>query len=163
MSEYITLSQAKLHLRVDEGLTVDDDLITDLIGSAIDWAENYTNRSLAELLEIDSPADSIAIAMADPKTSWPEGCPSDSHVWDFQRLEWCDTTSWASGDFRSFWARNPQYAFEQRNDALPLRRDAKNALLLWIQSRYDRNPDSMALLETAAQNQLWPYRKALGV
>lgn len=163
MSEYITLAQAKLHLRIDEGLTVDDDLITDLIGASIDWAENYTNRSLAELLELNSPADSAAVPAPDPKGSWPDGCPSEAHVWDFHAAEWCDTSLWQRGNWTSYWARNPQNTFQQTDDALPLRRDAKNALLLWIQSRYDRNPDSMALLQTTAENQLWPYRKALGV
>lgn len=163
MSEYITLAQAKSQLRIDDGLTADDDMIAGLIGSAIDWAENYTNRSLAELLEINSPADSTAIAESDPKTSWPDGCPSDAHVWDFHANEWCDTSLWQRGNWTSFWARNPQNTFQQTDDALPLRRDVKNALLLWIESRYDKNPDNFVMLQTAAENQLWPYRKAMGV
>jgi hypothetical protein len=163
MSTYITLAQAKAQLRVDDGITADDQLITDLIGASIDWAENYTNRSLGELLEIDSPADSAAIPITDPKSQWPEGCPSESHIWDFAALIWVDTATWQRGNWTSFWARNPQYVYDNRDDALPLRRDIKNALLMWIESRYDKNPENFVMLQTAAENQLWPYRKALGV
>jgi hypothetical protein len=163
--DYITLNQAKAQLNIDLGLTVDDDKITDLIGAAIDWAENDTNRSLSELLELNSPDDSKAVPVADPKSLWPEGCPSNSHVWDFYGLRWVDTASWMQSDYRAFWATNPQYqpGFEQRDDALPLRRDVKNALLMWIESRYDKNPENFLMLQTAAEQQLWPYRKALGV
>lgn len=163
MSTYITLVQAKAQLRVDEGITVDDDLITDLIGAAIDWAENYTNRSLGELLEVNSPLDSAATPIEDPKSRWPDGCPSDAHVWDFYANEWCDTSLWQRGNWTSYWARNPQNTFNQADDASPLRRDVKNALLMWIESRYDKNPENFVLLQTAAENQLWPYRKALGL
>lgn len=156
MSEYITLAQAKSHLRVDT--TVDDDQIQDLIGAAIDWAENYTNRSLGELLELNSPPDSAAKPIPDP--SWPEGRPSNSHVWDCDANIWVDTEFWDANDYRVWWARFPQ---TMRDDALPLRRDVKQALLIYMETLYDRNIDNMVLYEQRAQNMLWPYRKELGV
>lgn len=158
MSTYITLNQAKAQLRIDAGLSVDDDQITDMIGAAVDWAENYTNRSLGELLELNSPPDSAAVPIPDP--TWPEGRPSPAHVWDRDCGEWIDTSFWGQDDYRSWWARFPSGA---RDDALPLRRDVKQAILLYMETLYDRNVENLELLETRAQNMLWPYRRALGV
>lgn len=44
-AEPITLTEAKLHCRVDSDLTADDDLIEGLITAAREWAENHTRRS----------------------------------------------------------------------------------------------------------------------
>jgi Phage gp6-like head-tail connector protein len=158
MSTYITLAQAKAQLRIDASLTVDDDQIRDMIGAAVDWAENYTNRSLGELLELNSPQDSIAVPVPDP--TWPEGRPSRSHVWDIDCNDWVDTAFWDPGDYRAWWARFPQ---TERDDALPLRRDVKQAILIYIETLYDRNIENIAIYESKAKDMLWPYRRALGV
>ena len=156
MSTYISLTEAKAQLNVT--ISDDDDKIQGMIGAAIDWAENYTNRSLGELLELNSPPDSDAKPIPDP--TWPDGRPSDAHVWDRDLTCWVDTTEWGQADYRSWWARFPS---DQRNDSLPLRRDVKQAILLYVETLYDRNPENFTLFETRAQNMLWPYRRALGV
>jgi hypothetical protein len=158
MSTYITLNQAKAQLNVDLGVTADDDKIQDMIGAAIDWAENYTNRSLGEMLELNSPPDDIAKPIPDP--TWPEGRPSNAHVWDRDVNLWVDTGFWGQDDYRVWWARFPS---GERDDALPLRRDVKQAILMYVETLYDRNPENFTLLESRAQNMLWPYRRALGV
>lgn len=46
--EPITLAEAKLHLRVDTGITDQDTLITGLIRGARGWVESYCRRSLVQ-------------------------------------------------------------------------------------------------------------------
>jgi hypothetical protein len=158
---YISLSEAKRQLRIDDSLTIHDDEINMLIGSAIDWAENYTNRSLGELLEVNSPADSAAVPIPDPKQ--PIGdCPGAGWEWDGDGGLWVDTAGWRGPDFLSFWARNPPRG-QQIDNALPLRRDAKAGILLYLQTLFDRNIADLPLLEKRAEQLLWPYRRAMGV
>lgn len=155
---YISLSEAKRQLRIDDDLTIHDAEISMLIGAAIDWAENYTNRSLGELLELNSPADSSAIPVPDPPQN---ACPGAGFEWDAGILDWVDTSGWGGEDFRSFWARNPPPA--QLDDALPLRRDVKAALLFYVQILFDRDPAIADKQTLQAQNMIWPYRRAMGV
>jgi hypothetical protein len=151
-SPYITLAQAKAQLSIDESNTYFDDRIQDLIGAAIDWAENFTNRSLGELLEIDSPADSAAVPLPDPKDS-----PTPNHFW--YSGDWVDTTLWNPDEWRNYWAKNPI----EQDQSKALRRDVKAGILLYLETLFDRNIENFALLEKRAQDMLWPYRIALGV
>lgn len=43
--EPIALDEAKVHLRVDDGVSDDDNLITTLVAAARQWAENFTGRA----------------------------------------------------------------------------------------------------------------------
>lgn len=147
---YITLAEVKSQLAIDPDLVVDDARLTRLIGVAIDWAENYTQRSLAELLVLDSPTDSSASPAPNPK---------DSPAWRGRRDLEFDAGSWTPDEWCTYWAANPI----QQDQSSALRRDVKEALLLKIETLYDRNVDNMALLETTALNMLFPYRIAMGV
>lgn len=149
---YITLAEAKAQLSIDDGLTQWDDRIQALIGASIDWAENFTQRSLGELLELNSPADSAAVLLPDPKDS-----PGPQHF--FYENEWVDTSFWTPDNWRTYWAKNPI----QQDQSKPLRRDVKAAILLYLETLFDRNTENMALLEKRATDMLWPYRIALGV
>lgn len=47
-AELVTLADAKAHLRVDEDLTDEDDLVTTLRDAAIDLVESYLHRALLQ-------------------------------------------------------------------------------------------------------------------
>jgi uncharacterized phiE125 gp8 family phage protein len=47
-TEPITLAEAKLHLRIEDGVTADDDLVTALIVAAREQAEHETRRALIQ-------------------------------------------------------------------------------------------------------------------
>ena len=145
---YISLAEAKGQLSIDEGLTLHDDRIKFLIGAAIDWAENFTQRSLGELLELNSPADSSAVALPDPKDS-PNFVAPPVAGWD----------SWGDGEWRSWWAANPIMG----SDAKPLRRDVKAAVLMRLELLFDRNVDNWELIEQTTEQMLTPYRIGMGV
>jgi hypothetical protein len=151
---YISLEQAKAQLSIDDGLTIHDQRICDMVGAAIDWAENFTQRSLGELMELDSPSDASATPQADPKDR-----PSRHHIWYDD--DWIDTSLWVPDDWRRHWAENPNPA--AIDQSRPLRRDVHAAILLYMETLFDRNTDNLAILETRAENMLWPYRIALGV
>jgi hypothetical protein len=157
----IALTEAKQQLSIDDALTMHDERINLLIGAAIDWAENYTQRSLGELLELDSPSDSGASPLPDPIDS-PR---ADEHFEEpgeraFNIGGLGDTSGWGddeqSGDDD---AGNPI----RRDDSRPLRRDVKLALLLWIEGKFDRNVTNWDKIETTCQQMLSPYRIGLGV
>lgn len=151
---YISLADAKGQLSIDEGLTIHDDRIEFLIGSAIDWAENFTCRSLGELLELDSPADSSAVPLPDPKDS-----PSFARGNFGPVISAEDWQGWNADTWRDFWAKNPVL----QNDAKPLRRDVKAAVLLKLELLFDRNTDNWELIEETAEQMLTPYRIGMGV
>lgn len=153
---YITLDEAKSQLGVDPDLTVDDARIQRLIGAAIDWAENFTQRSLGELLELNSPTDSSATPLPNPKDS-PSWANGRQLPWDQDPS--VDFSLWTPDQWHDYWRQNPV----QVDASAPLRRDVKEAILLKLETLYDRNVDNMALLETTALNMLQPYRIAMGV
>jgi hypothetical protein len=154
---YISLTEAKGQLSIDADLTIHDDRIQFLIGSAIDWAENFTQRSLGELLELNSPADTIAVPLPDPKdspswsppTTWPLAGVIGVEGWQ----------NWDEKTWRDFWKNNPIL----QDDAKPLRRDVKAAILLKIELLFDRNVDNWELIENTACTLLFPYRIGMGV
>lgn len=148
---YITLTEAKEQLAIDEGLTIHDDRIKRLIGTVIDWAENLTQRSLGELLELNSPTDSSAVPLPDPKDS-----PSFPRVDEPIEL---DRSTWTDEQWREYWANNPILVDSSKS----LRRDVKEALLLKLESLFDRNPETMGPLAELAVEMIWPYRKGMGV
>jgi hypothetical protein len=154
---YITLTEAKEQLSIDDGLTTHDARIELLIGAAIDWAENYTQRSLGELLELNSPADAGATPLPDPKDSpsWskPETWPGPGVI-GVEGWEGWDEKTW-----RNYWMNNPIL----RDDAKPLRRDVRAAILLKIELLFDRNVDNWKLIEDTAEQMLFPYRIGMGV
>jgi hypothetical protein len=159
-SPYITLEEAKDQLAIDYGLTIHDQRILRIIGGATDWAENFTQRSLGELLELNSPADSNAVPLPDPKDS-----PHRPPVWiepgdqPFPIDGIGGNEDWTAEQWAAHWKANPI----MQDDSKPLRRDVKEAILLKIEILFDRNIDNMALLETTAENLLWPYRIGMGV
>jgi len=159
-SPYISLSAAKRQLRIDEGNQLHDIEIQDAIDGAVDWAENYTNRSLSELVELNSPPDSAATPVADPAK--PSGL-SDDFIFDRSSLDWVDTSGWRQANYRAYWANNPGVEFGRSDESLPLRRDLKMGILLYMQTLFDRNIEDLPLLEKRAKDLLWPYRKAMGV
>ena len=159
-SPYISLSAAKRQLRIDDANQLHDLEIQDAIDGAVDWAENYTNRSLGELVEVNSPADSAATPISDPAK--PSGL-GDDFIFDRSCADWVDTSGWRQANYRAYWANNPGVSFGASDDSQPLRRDAKMGILLYMQTLFDRNIDDLTLLEKRAMDLLWPYRKAMGV
>lgn len=101
---YISLEEAREQCGIDPDMAFHDARLTRLIKAAVDWAENFTERDLAEMV-LDSPQDSPG-----------------------------------SG----------------------LKEDVKSALLLHIESEFDRDPDTFDLLVKRAHDLLWPYRVGLG-
>lgn len=154
---YVTLEDAKEQLSIDAGLTIHDTRIVKLIGAAEDWAENFTQRSLAELMELDSPRDSDQTAAPDPVDS-PKIPPWNSQL---PPPDWLTLPQaiWSTQQWQMYWANNPIH----QDQAKPLRRDVYAAILLYMESLFDRNTDNFELLETRAQALLFPYRIALGV
>lgn len=148
---YITLQEAKDQLSIDYSNTTWDQRIADLIGASIDWAENFLNRSLGEMLELDSPTDESAVPEPDPKDSpnftyWMNGA-------------WVDTSRWSAEEWGEYWQKNP--AMEDHSQ--PLRRDLKAGILIYLETLFDRNVENMVILEKRATDLLWPYRIDLGV
>jgi len=165
MSTFITLTEAKEHLSIDPGLTVHDKRINRLIGASIDWAENYTQRSLGELLQLDSPRDSLAVPEADPVES-PNVDPdflATAALWG-SGYDWSlSTDQWQPGQFKCYWAnylaKNPVL----EDHSHPERRDVQQACLMMVELMFDRNVANFEDLTNAAQNLLWPYRIGMGV
>jgi hypothetical protein len=168
-SPLITLTEAKQQLSIDDGLTIHDARIEMLIGAATDWAQNYTQRSLGELLELDSPADSGTSPVPDPVDS-PTFIPVLPAAPD-QLAEGLtgivggvpmamdDNDVWTEDSWRRYWANNPILS----DSSKPLRRDVKAAILLQVELLFDRNTDNFELLEQRAEQLLAPYRVGLGV
>jgi hypothetical protein len=158
---YISLDEAKGQLSVDAGLTIHDQRIALLIGAAIDWAENFTQRSLGELEELDSPRDSEAEPLPDPKDSPQfEGNPNLTAQVGFVGVEgFRGDLGWTEKNYLDYWAHNPLAVDSSR----PLRRDVKAAILLKIEVLFDRNTDNWELIEDTAESMLFPYRVAMGV
>lgn len=158
---YVSLSEAKAQLRIDEGLTIHDAEIERLIGAAIDWAENYTNRSLGELMELDSPRDSSAVPLPDPKDSpGLAGFPANAIFPLDASFDWgIDPDLWRPLQWQCYYQNNPIQIDQSR----PLRRDAHAAILIYMQVLFDRDPVTMDDQVKFAQNMIWPYRINLGV
>lgn len=47
-TDIISLADAKIYLRIDDGQNVDDAQITTMIQGALQWVENYTNQIFVE-------------------------------------------------------------------------------------------------------------------
>lgn len=154
---FVTLEEAKDQCSIDPGLTLHDRMLRRLIGAAVDLAENYTQRSLGELLELNSPRDSTAVPEPDPKNSpacFPSGLPAGCAFpagWDWQ----IDYGLWSPAQWHAWWAANPI----QQDHSKPLRRDIHEALLLLVQSLFDQDPDA----KQTALDMLYPYRIGMGV
>ena len=155
---YISLTEAKEQLSIDDGLTIHDARIERLIGAAIDWAENFCGRSLGELMELNSPADDSAVPLPEPVDSptfvTPPVAGGVIGVQGFNDWAYWDEKTW-----RDYWKNNPILA----NDAKPLRRDVKEAILMKIEQMFDRNTDNWQLLESTTESMLFPYRIGMGV
>jgi hypothetical protein len=155
---YISLQEAKDQLSIDYSNDTWDARLAMLIGACIDWAENYLNRSLGELLLLDSPRDSDAVPLPNPVDS-----PRGEDIRDRMRFwadgEWIDTTLWTPDQWRTYWQQNPV----QEDHSSPLRRDLKAGILLYLETLFDRNPENMVLLEKRATDLIWPYRIDIGV
>lgn len=167
MSTYITLAQAKSALRIDPGLTVDDQYITDLIGAAEDWAENFTNRSLAQLMQFtNSPTDSGVSPAPEPIDS-----PAGDAGWvDPAGLDWGGGFDWTLGISswsaeQLIWANSVNSNPVQSDASVTSRqrRDVHAAILLYLTTLYDQDVATIELLEQRATDMLWPYRIGLGV
>lgn len=157
LGTYVTLEDAKEQLSIDESLTIHDVRIKKLIGAAEDWAENFTQRSLGELMELDSPRDSDQTALPDPVDS-PHKPPWNCALPEPDWLGWPQST-WTVQHWQMYWANNPIH----KDQSKPLRRDVYAGILLYMESLFDRNTDNFVLLQKRAEDLLWPYRIALGV
>ena len=165
MSTYVSLADAKAQLSIDDSLTIHDRRISLLIGAAEDWAENFTQRSLAELMTLDSPTDSGVTAVPDPKDSPIVG--GDGPLWNslYAAPSWLNSpqAQWTAQNWQYYWGNwntgNPVATDHSR----PLRRDVYSAILLWLETLFDRNTDNTELLQNQAMAMLMPYRQALGV
>lgn len=153
---FVTVEEAKQQLAIDEGLTIHDARIKRLIGAAIDMAQNYTQRSLGELLELDSPSDSSALPLPDPKDS-PSLNGYINLLLDADPS--IDYSQWSPGQWHAYWAANPI----MMDQAQPLRRDVKEAILLFVECLFDRNIDNIPILKQMGYDMLQPYRIAMGV
>jgi hypothetical protein len=153
---YISLTEAKDQLSIDAGLTEHDARITRLIGAAIDWAENFCGRSLGQLLELNSPADSPTTPLPEPTDSPHYSSPPYlSGVVGLQG--WSE--GWTMRDWQDYYRNNPLLA----NYARPLRRDVKEAILMRVELLFDRNTDNWELLDKTSTDMLMPYRLGMGV
>lgn len=163
---FITLAEAKDQLSIDEGLTIHDNRINLLIRAAVSWAENYTQRSLAQLMELDSPPADSGIPAPSPVDS-PRLDHENRFIDPGERAfsiagltEGIDTTMWSEDQWREHWGN--QNPIAQTYDD-PTRSDIKCAILLKIEQLFDRNVANMKLLEETAQQMLMPYRVGMGV
>ena len=127
-----------------------------MIGATIDWAENYTQRSLGELLELNSPTDSSATALPEPVDS-PDNRALINSKFDIDPT--IDTSLWNPAQWHEYWRLNPVEIDSSR----ALRRDVKEALLIKLEALFDRNPETMQPMSVYAENMLFPYRKGMGV
>lgn len=152
---YISLTEAKEQLSLDEGLKLHDARINRLIGAAIDWAESFTGRSLGELLELNSPSDESAVPLPDPKDS--PSFTGEAGVGLDVALD--GRENWDEHTWRNFWRNNPIL----RDDSQSLRRDVKEAILMRIELLFDRNTDNWELLDKTSTDMLFPYRIGMGV
>lgn len=155
---YITLTEAKEQLSIDDALTIHDNRIERLIGAAVDWAENFCGRSLGELLELNSPTDESAVPLPEPRDS-PHfvAVPAEVGVIGIQGFN--DWAYWNEKTWQAYWKNNPILA----NNAQPLRRDVKEAILMKIEQLFDRNTDNWELLESTSESMLFSYRIGMGV
>lgn len=157
---YVTLQDAKEHLAIDEGLTIHDSRIMLCIGAAEDYAENYTQRSLAELMLLDSPADADQTAAPEPDpltVRWNQ---------NFPRPDWIDTPIhlWDATQWHFYWQCNPlPTADTAHGNAKPLRRDVYSAIMLKMETLFDRNTDNSKMLADTCDTMLTPYRLRMGV
>jgi hypothetical protein len=154
---YVTLEEAKSQLALDDGITVHDARIKRLIGAAIDMAEDYTNRSLGELLELNSPSDSSAVPLPNPKDSPSCWQAEANRLFDLDPT--IDAALWTPEQWHEYWRKNPI----QQDQSMSLRRPVKEAILLLVEVLFDRNPQTMKDLTAMAYNLLSPYRIAQGV
>jgi hypothetical protein len=157
-SEYITLEEAKEQLAIDDGLTIHDQRILRCIGAAIDYAENYTGRSLCQLMELTTPTDSSVVACQDPVDSPNIWRAAHQNLFD-QDDPTLDFPFWSAEQTRAYWADNPI----RMDHSQSLRRDVKEAILLKMEVLFDRNPETMVMFNNAVDSALFPYRIALGV
>ena len=152
--ELITLAEAKAQISMDEGFTADDARLTLLIGTVIDWAQNFTQRPLGELLVLATPADADAVPLADPVAPLPVasvfGTVSDIVGGSYD---------WSTAQWLSFLDSDPRL----HDRSVALRRDVKAACLLQLELLYDRNVDNFDLLNVRSHDLLQPYRMGLGV
>jgi hypothetical protein len=157
---FISLTEAKEQLSIDDGLTIHDNRINLLIRAAVSWAENYTQRSIGQLMELDSPPADSGVPAPSPKDS-----PSHRGPWippgeqPFSIGGLGDTAGWTEDQWRAHWKANPI----SQDDSDPTRSDIKAAILLKIEQLFDRNTDNWQLLEDTAQQMLSPYRIGMGV
>jgi hypothetical protein len=161
-STFISLADMKDQLAIDQGITIHDRRIEILIGAAIDWAENFTQRSLGEMLELDSPTDSSAVPLPDPKDS-PGGPPP---VWvepGDQPFavggEVIGIDGWTPERYARQWEQNPI----RQDDSKPRRRDLKSGIMLMVEILFDKNVGNMKLLQDTAETLLHNYRIGMGV
>lgn len=73
-AEPVSLARAKAHLRIEDGFTLDDELIGAYISAARDQAEKYCNRSFASadfflLLPFLPGGSAVPVSLPDPLTS----------------------------------------------------------------------------------------------
>ncbi len=157
---FITLAEAKDQLSIDADLTVHDNRINLLIRGAIAWAENYTQRSLAQLMELDSPpADSGVPAPSPVDSPRLDGHFIEPGERQFD-LAGLGDPDWTEDQWRDHW-RNLNPIAQDYSD--PTRSDIKCAILLKIETLFDRNVANTKLLEETAEQMLMSYRVGLGV
>lgn len=156
---FITLGDAKGQLSIDDDLTLHDVRIQDLIGAAIDWAENFCGRSLGQLLPLSSPSDGAAVALPEPVDS---PAFNNSLGWENPDIGVEGFNDWRYWDERT-WARYYRNNPLLQNNAATLRRDLKQAILMRIEIFFDRNVDNWALLDKTSTDMLFPYRIGMGV
>ncbi len=159
---FITLTEAKEQLSIDEGLTIHDARINLLIRAAISWAENYTQRSLAQLMQLDSPPADSGVPAPSPVDS-PRLDHENRFVDPGERpfnMAGLGDPDWTEDQWRDHWRNLNPIAQDYSN---PERSDIKCAILLKIEQLFDRNVANMSLLEETALQMLTPYRVGMGV
>ena len=157
MPEFITLAEAKAQLSIDDSDTLRDARVTLALRGAIDWACNFTQRPLGELLVLPDPAVE-AVPLPEPHytpdtflTETPgviTGIGGVPVSWGWGQVQWA-----------AYVAANP--LLTDRSAAL--RWDVKAAILLQMEVLFDRDVSNFALLNQRAHELLQPYRLGLGV
>lgn len=171
-SEPVTLSEAKLWLKVD--FSADDDLITALIQAAREMVENYTNRKLMPQTVTEKfnafPSDNIILSAAPVS-----GVTSITYTDEDGTTQTLSSSKYIVQDYAlpaqisvaysETWPTTRDEADSVTvvytvgyDDADSVPQALKNAIKMTLAYMYENRTDKVRKLPTQAEYISWPYR-----